>query len=95
MATGKVLVVMVSDSDFPVMEGCFKILKRFGVEFEAHVASARLALDGPGRSVRAALAEQGVVHGIDAQVSVRPHHVELLRGPGLPSLRAHDGHRPG
>ena len=40
MATGKVLVVMGSDSDFPVMEGCFKILKRFGVEFEAHVASA-------------------------------------------------------
>ena len=45
MATGKVLVVMGSDSDFPVMEGCFKILKKFGVEFEAHVASAHRTPD--------------------------------------------------
>ncbi len=36
----KVLVIMGSDSDFPVMEGCFKILKRFGVEYEVHIASA-------------------------------------------------------
>lgn len=36
----KVLVVMGSDSDFPVMEGCFKMLKKFGVEFEATVCSA-------------------------------------------------------
>ena len=40
MANGKVLVVMGSDSDFPVMEGCFKMLNKFGVEFEADVASA-------------------------------------------------------
>ncbi|MBR6881050.1 MAG: 5-(carboxyamino)imidazole ribonucleotide mutase [Clostridiales bacterium] len=40
MAKGKVLVVMGSDSDFPVMESCFKMLRRFGVEFDAHVASA-------------------------------------------------------
>lgn len=45
MAQGKVLVVMGSDSDFPVMEGCFKILKKFGVEFEAHVASAHRTPD--------------------------------------------------
>ena len=31
---------MGSDSDFPVMEGCFKMLNKFGVEFEADVASA-------------------------------------------------------
>lgn len=36
----KVLVVMGSDSDFPIMEGCLKILTKFGVEYEAHVASA-------------------------------------------------------
>ena len=36
----KVLVVMGSDSDFPVMEGCFKMLKKFGIEFEANVCSA-------------------------------------------------------
>ena len=40
MAKGKVLVVMGSDSDFPVMESCFKMLRRFGIEFDAHVASA-------------------------------------------------------
>ncbi|MBO4408209.1 MAG: 5-(carboxyamino)imidazole ribonucleotide mutase [Clostridiales bacterium] len=40
MAVGKVLVVMGSDSDFPVMEGCFKLLKKFDVDFEARVASA-------------------------------------------------------
>ena len=51
MATGKVLVVMGSDSDFPVMEGCFKILKRFGVEFEAHVASAHMT---PERAIKLA-----------------------------------------
>ncbi|MCQ2482133.1 MAG: 5-(carboxyamino)imidazole ribonucleotide mutase [Clostridia bacterium] len=36
----KVMIVMGSDSDFPIMEGCFKLLKQFGVEFEANVASA-------------------------------------------------------
>ena len=40
MSESKVLVVMGSDSDFPVMEGCFKMLNKFGVEFEADVASA-------------------------------------------------------
>ena len=40
MADGKVLVVMGSDSDFPVMEGCFKMLNKFGVAFKATVASA-------------------------------------------------------
>lgn len=40
MANGKVLVIMGSDSDFPIMEGCFKLLKKFGVEYEVHIASA-------------------------------------------------------
>ena len=45
MAAGKVLVIMGSDSDFPVMEGCFKMLNKFGVEFEADVASAHRTPD--------------------------------------------------
>ena len=45
MADGKVLVVMGSDSDFPVMEGCFKILKKFGIEYEVHIASAHRSPD--------------------------------------------------
>ena len=40
MATEKVLVIMGSDSDFPVMEGCFKLLTKFGVDYEVHIASA-------------------------------------------------------
>lgn len=36
----KVLVVMGSDSDFPVVKDCLKILKEFGVSFEALVCSA-------------------------------------------------------
>lgn len=36
----QVLVVMGSDSDFPVMESCFKTLQDFGVDFKATVCSA-------------------------------------------------------
>ena len=45
MAKKKVLVVMGSDSDFPVMEGCFKLLKKFDIGFEACVASAHRTPD--------------------------------------------------
>jgi len=45
MSDLKVLVVMGSDSDFPVMEGCFKMLKKFGVGFDARVASAHRTPD--------------------------------------------------
>jgi 5-(carboxyamino)imidazole ribonucleotide mutase len=40
MADLKVLVVMGSDSDFPVMESCFKLLTKFKVPFEAQICSA-------------------------------------------------------
>lgn len=40
MSDVKVLVVMGSDSDFPVMENCFKMLEKFDVAYEARVASA-------------------------------------------------------
>lgn len=36
----KVLVVMGSDSDFPVVKECLKLLKQFDVEFSAEVCSA-------------------------------------------------------
>ncbi len=41
----RVLVVMGSDSDFPVMEACFKTLKEFDIEFEATVCSAHRTPD--------------------------------------------------
>ena len=36
----RVLVVMGSDSDYPVVKECLKVLKDFGVEFNAEVCSA-------------------------------------------------------
>lgn len=40
MTDAKVLVVMGSDSDFPVMESCFKILNKFEIPYEAVICSA-------------------------------------------------------
>ena len=40
MAQLKVLVVMGSDSDFPVMESCFKLLSKFEIPYEAKICSA-------------------------------------------------------
>ena len=36
----KVAVIMGSDSDQPVLEGCFKTLKKLDIPYEAHVYSA-------------------------------------------------------
>ena len=36
----KVAIVMGSDSDFPIVERCINILKKFGVQVEARVLSA-------------------------------------------------------
>lgn len=35
-----VAIVMGSDSDLPVMEACFDVLRKFGVSFEARITSA-------------------------------------------------------
>lgn len=45
MADKKVLIIMGSDSDFPVMEGCFKNLKKFGIDYDVHIASAHRSPD--------------------------------------------------
>ena len=55
---------------------------------KAHVAPARLALDGAHGAVGATLAQQGNAHGLHAQVPVGPHHVDLPRGPLAPGLRS-------
>ena len=41
----KVALVMGSDSDFPVLKGCIKLLKEFGVEVEVLVCSAHRTPD--------------------------------------------------
>lgn len=45
MADKKVLIIMGSDSDFPVMEGCFRNLKKFGIDYDVHIASAHRSPD--------------------------------------------------
>ena len=54
----KVLVVMGSDSDFPVMETCFKTLGEFGVPYEAMVCSAHRTPDRAAELAKSA-ASQG------------------------------------
>lgn len=41
----KVAVIMGSDSDFPTLKGCIKLLKDFGVEVEVSVCSAHRTPD--------------------------------------------------
>ena len=41
----KVAVVMGSDSDFPTLKGCIKLLKYFGVEYKVMVCSAHRTPD--------------------------------------------------
>lgn len=41
----KVLVIMGSDSDFPVMENCFRALTDFGIPYEAKICSAHRTPD--------------------------------------------------
>lgn len=41
----KVAVIMGSDSDFPMLKGCLKTLKEFGISFEAMVCSAHRTPD--------------------------------------------------
>lgn len=40
MKKSKILIVLGSDSDYPIMEACFSTLRRFGIEFVAKVCSA-------------------------------------------------------
>ena len=40
MQKKKVLVIMGSDSDLSVMEGCFQVLRKFNIPFDAKICSA-------------------------------------------------------
>jgi len=50
----KVLIVMGSDSDFPVLEPCFSHLKQFGLAFEAVVCSAHRTPENAAKLAREA-----------------------------------------
>jgi 5-(carboxyamino)imidazole ribonucleotide mutase len=68
MDSPKVLIIMGSDSDLPVMEGGAKILAEFGVPFEMRISSAHrspqrtasLAAEAAGRGVRVIIAGAGM-----------------------------------
>lgn len=57
---GKVLIVMGSDSDYPILEKAFDIFDKFGVEFECRVASAHRT---PDRAIK--LAREAEDNGFD------------------------------
>lgn len=60
----KVAVVMGSDSDFPVIRGCIKLLGEFGVAVETTVCSAHRT---PGRAAEFAAGAEG--NGIDVIIA--------------------------
>jgi 5-(carboxyamino)imidazole ribonucleotide mutase len=64
MKDAKVLVVMGSDSDYPVVEPALKVLRDFNVGFEARVCSAHRT---PG--IASELASRAVENGFDVIVA--------------------------
>ena len=68
MEKPKVLIVMGSDSDVPVMEETAIMLRRFGVPFEMRISSAHrcpdrtaaLAAEAEGRGIRVIIAAAGM-----------------------------------
>lgn len=64
----KVLIIMGSDSDYPVLEETAKVLKSFDIPFEMHVSSAHrsprkteeLVSGAAGRGIKVIIAAAGV-----------------------------------
>lgn len=50
----KVAVIMGSDSDLPVLKGCFQTLRKLGIPFEAHVYSAHRTPEATAAFARSA-----------------------------------------
>lgn len=60
----KVLVVMGSDSDYPVVSDCLKVLKDFNISFEAIVCSAHRTPD-----LAAKLSKDAKENGVDVIIA--------------------------
>jgi 5-(carboxyamino)imidazole ribonucleotide mutase len=68
MAKPKVLIVMGSDTDLPVMKEATKILRQFGVSFEMRISSAhrcpdktaQLSAEAEGRGIKVIIAGAGM-----------------------------------
>jgi 5-(carboxyamino)imidazole ribonucleotide mutase len=78
----RVLVVMGSDSDYPVMEACFRTLQEFGVSFEAVVCSAHRTPDQAARLARSAQADgYGVIIAAAGHGTAGYRRTDQGRGP--------------
>lgn len=60
----KVLIVMGSDSDYPVVSECLKVLKDFNITFEAIVCSAHRTPDQA-----ASLSKNAIENGVDVIIA--------------------------
>jgi len=75
----QVLLMMGSDSDLPVMQEAAAVLRKFGIPFEMHVASAHrsptkamtLASEAAGRGIRAIIAGAGMAAHLAGVVAAK------------------------
>jgi len=95
----KVLIVMGSDSDIPVMEEAAAMLKMFGVPFEMRISSAHrcpdrtaaLAAQAEGRGVKVIIAGAGMaahLAGVMAAGTILPVIGVPIGGGGLNGVDA-------
>lgn len=68
----KVAVIMGSDSDLPVLEGCFKTLKNLNIPYEAHVYSAHRT---PGEAAAFARGAQANGFGVIIAAAGKAAHL--------------------
>jgi 5-(carboxyamino)imidazole ribonucleotide mutase len=95
----KVLIVMGSDSDIPVMEEASKVLQQFGVPFEMRISSAHrcpertatLATEAEGRGIKVVIAGAGMaahLAGVMAAGTILPVIGVPIGGGGLGGVDA-------
>ncbi|KAB0670189.1 5-(carboxyamino)imidazole ribonucleotide mutase [Oryzomonas sagensis] len=75
----KVLLIMGSDSDLPVMQAAGEVLQKFGIPYEMHIASAHrspakamaLASEAAGRGIEAIIAGAGMAAHLAGVVAAK------------------------
>ncbi len=99
MEKPKVLIVMGSDTDLPVMEEATKMLRQFGVPFEMRISSAhrcpdktaQLSAEAEGRGVKVIIAGAGMaahLAGVMAAGTILPVIGVPIGGGGLNGVDA-------
>ncbi len=99
MERPKVLIIMGSDSDIPVMQETVKVLKEFGISFEMRVSSAHrsprktsfLVSSAPERGIQVIIAAAGVaahLAGVVAAETILPVIAVPMPGGALNGVDA-------